>query len=165
MASTAGFRVASVVTGLALAGSVLTGCSLLGTGVTPVASTPDPTAGASIGAFTIAVGDCINPGAAGAAAANVLKIDCAVPHESEAYASIVMTDAAFPGDQAVADKANAGCSTEFKKFVGIDYSKSALSYNYYFPTEATWGQGDREILCLVLDKKTKTTGTLKGAAR
>jgi hypothetical protein len=138
---------------------------VLGAGVTPVASTPDPTAGASTGVFTLAVGDCINPGAAGAAVTDVLKIDCGVPHESEAYASVVMTDAAFPGDQAVADKANAGCTSEFKKFVGIDYSKSALSYSFYFPTQASWGQGDREILCLVLDSKAKTTGTLKGAAR
>jgi hypothetical protein len=92
-------------------------------------------------------------------------VDCSVPHESEAYASIVLEDGAFPGDQPVADKANAGCTSEFKTFVGIDYSKSALSYNYYFPTEASWAKGDREILCLVFDKKAKSTGTLKGAAR
>jgi len=165
MVSTARVRVGGAVAALAVAGSLLTGCSVLTGGGSSVATTPDPTAGARIGVFTLAVGDCINPGAAGAAVTAVVKIACTVPHESEAYASIVMTDAAFPGDQAVADKANAGCTSEFKTFIGIDYAKSALSYSYYFPTQASWSQGDREILCLVLDKKGKTTGTLKGAAR
>ena len=158
-------RVALAVGGLALSGALLAGCSLLGGATGAVVSTPDPTNGASIGVFSLAVGDCINPGAAGAAVADVLKVDCSVPHESEAYASILMNDAAFPGAQPVADKANAGCTSEFKTFVGVEYSSSTLSYSYYFPTEKSWANGDREILCLVLDKKAKTTGTLKGAAR
>jgi len=150
---------------LAALGALLAGCSLLGAGTSAVLSTPDPTTGGSIGVFTLAVSDCINPGAPGAAVTDVMTVDCTVAHESEAYASIVMADPVFPGAQAVADQANAGCTSQFKTFVGIDYSASQLSYNFYFPTAASWAQGDREILCLVLDRAAKTTGTLKSTAR
>jgi hypothetical protein len=168
MATATHNRVPLAIAVLALSGAVLTGCSLLGSAPAPTSTippTPEPTISAVIGVYTLAVGDCMNPGAAGAAVTDVLKVECSVPHDSEAFARIVMTDAAFPGAQVVADKANAGCASEFKTFVGVDYSKSALSFNYYFPTEASWPKGDREILCLVFDKKGKTTGTLKGAAR
>jgi len=158
-------RVVLALAGFAVSGAMLTGCSMAGGGTPTPVPTPEPTISAVIGVYTLSVGDCLNPGAAGAAVSDVLKVECFVPHDSEIFARIVLSYAAFPGPQLIADKANAGCASAFKTFVGVDYSKSALSFNYYFPTEVSWAKGDREILCLVFDKKTKTTGTLNGAAR
>lgn len=149
------------------AGLALAGCSLLGGGTT---STDDGTdAGTAEGdttdVFTIKVGDCLNDGNIEGTVSEVKKIECSEPHDSEAYASVIMDDGDFPGDAAVEDQAVTDCTSEFNAFVGMDYQESTLDFSYYYPTEDSWAQGDREILCLVVDPAGPATGSLQGAAK
>lgn len=149
-----------------IASLALAGCSLLGNvtgGSDP--TTTDTGEGTDTDVFTIAVGDCLNDGDVEGEVSTVKTIDCAEPHDSEAYASIIMDDGDFPGDAAVDDKAVTDCTTEFNSFVGIDYDSSSLAFSYYYPTESSWAQGDREILCLVYDPAGQVTGTLAGSAK
>ncbi len=148
---------------LAAASATLAGCSLLGSSA--AAPTPSSTDGSSTDVFKVKVGDCINNGTDQGQVTTVPAVDCAKPHDSEAYASIIMDAGTFPGSQAVTDKATAGCAAQFNTFVGIDYTLSKLEFAYYYPTEESWANGDREILCLIDDPKGQTTGSLKGAAR
>lgn len=152
-----------------VASLALAGCSLLGniTNNNSDGATPSdaPTAGDSTDVFTIAVGDCLNDGGVTGEVSEVLVIDCAQPHDSEAFASIMMTDGDFPGDDAVQQQAADNCTAEFGTFVGTAYDTSTLDFAYYYPTESSWAQGDREILCLLYDPAGKSTGTLAGAAR
>jgi hypothetical protein len=146
----------------------LAGCSLLGnvggdTGTDTSTGTSD--GGDTTDVFTIKVGDCLNDGGATGEVSEVPVVDCAEAHDSEAYASIIMDDGAFPGDTAVEDQAVSECTTEFDSFVGLDYQSSTLDFAYYYPTEASWGNGDREILCRIVDPAGKVTGSLAGAAR
>ncbi|MFM9877537.1 MAG: septum formation family protein [Rhodoglobus sp.] len=145
----------------------LAGCSLLGNVVAGPTPTPtsDPTNGTETDAFAIAVGDCLNDGNVEGEVSTVVVIDCAKPHDSEAYASIQVDDGDYPGEQAILDQAEADCLTNFNSFAGINYDQSTLSFSYYYPTEGSWGNGDREILCLILDPAGKTTGTLADSAR
>jgi hypothetical protein len=149
---------------LGAASFALAGCSLLGGGSTPGTDTPTGE-GEDTDVFTIAVGDCLNDGGVEGEVSSVKKIECAEPHDSEAFASIKMDDGDFPGDTVVTDKAIADCTTEFNTFVGLDYQESALDFAYYYPTEESWANGDREILCLIVDPAGKVEGSLAGAAR
>jgi hypothetical protein len=145
---------------------LLSGCSLLA----PSGSAPSPTHTAGPGsddasAFEIRVGDCLNDATASGTVTTVPIVPCTEPHDSEAYASIMLDDGDFPGDDAIQEKANAGCVEQFTEFVGLEYNASELEYTFYFPSEDSWSQGDREILCEVYDPESQTTGTLRGAAR
>jgi hypothetical protein len=158
---------ALAVTTVATASLALAGCSLLGNivaGDNPGTGT-DTGEGTDTDVFTIVVGDCLNDGSVEGEVSTVKTIDCAEPHDSEAYASVIMTDGDFPGDQAVQDQAIADCTSEFSAFVGLDYESSIYNFSYYYPTAESWAQGDREILCLIIDEAGKTTGSLAGIAR
>lgn len=146
----------------------LAGCSLLGVGLTgnsAPASPADPTAGIETDVFTVEVGDCLNDGGVDAEVSTVTKIDCTLPHDSEAYAGITMDDGDYPGEGAVRGQAETDCTDRFDMFVGLDYTNSELEFAYYYPTAASWAQDDREILCLIMDPAGKVTGSLDGAAR
>ncbi len=163
--STAWGRTLTVLT-VAGASLALAGCSLLGNVVADTSPTPsDPTVGTDTDAFAIAVGDCLNDGNLDGEVTTVPTIDCAQPHDSEAYASILIEDGPYPGEDAILAQADADCQTAFNDFAGINYDQSALDFSYYYPTEGSWGSGDREILCLIYEFDVKTTGSLSGAAR
>lgn len=157
------FKRALVALTIGAAGFALAGCSLLPGGGNTTTDTGDD--GQTVDVFTIAVGDCLNDGGVEGEVSEVVKVDCAEEHDSEAYASIIMDDGDFPGDAVVEDQAISDCTTEFNSFVGLDYQSSVLDFAYYYPTEASWGNGDREILCLIVDPAGKVTGSLEGAAR
>lgn len=148
-----------------VASLALAGCSLIGNITGGTDTSTDPAEGSDTDVFTIAVGDCLNDGDVEGEVSTVKTIDCAEPHDSEAYASVIMDDGDFPGDQAVEDQAVSDCTTEFTTFVGIDYNSSILNFSYYYPTSASWDQGDREILCLVYDPAGQVTGSLSGSAK
>lgn len=155
---------------ITIAGASLTGCSLLGNigggnGATSGTDGTDAPVGTDTDVFTVKVGDCLNDSAVEGEVTSVKAVDCTEPHDSEAFKSIDMDDGDFPGDTAVEDAAVSGCTEAFAGFVGLDYETSLLDFSYYTPTEAGWGGGDREILCLVIDPDGKTTGSLEGAAK
>jgi hypothetical protein len=143
----------------------LAGCSLLGNITGGNTDTGDGGTGTDVDVFTIAVGDCLNDGGVDGEVTTVPTVDCAEPHDSEAYASILMPDGEFPGDSVVEDFAVEECTAAFDSFVGLAYADSTLSFSYYYPTAESWTNGDREILCLLVDPAGQVTGSLKGAAR
>lgn len=148
----------------------LAGCSLLGNLGDQGEDTSNEGVGENTDVFTIKVGDCLNDGAETETVSNVAKIDCAEPHDTEAYASINLPDGEYPGDQVLVEQADAACITEFPAFVGLPYEESVLQFSYYYPTVESWDSGDREVLCLVLELDAssniiKTIGSLEGANR
>jgi hypothetical protein len=114
--------------------------------------------------FSLAVGDCFNDQDA-EEINSVEAIPCGDPHDYEAYFAFDLPDAdTYPGADSVSQAAQDGCIAEFTTFVGAPYENAApLDFNFLSPTEGSWGEGDREILCIVMDTE-KTTGSLAGAA-
>jgi hypothetical protein len=143
----------------------LAGCSLLGqvTGGGDTGGDTGTGEGTDTDAFSIKVGDCLNDASVSDEVSSVPVIACTEPHDSEAYASIIMPDGDFPGEDAVTSAAEDGCLAEFEGYVGIPYDDSSFEVSFYFPTEASWGSGDREILCTVYDPNGQTTGSAKGS--
>jgi len=96
-------------------------------------------------------------------------VDCAEPHDSEAFADIVLPDGEYPGQAAIFDEAVTGCQAEFYGFVGVLYNESEIGVTYYYPSSERWTAGDRVILCLAQDTTdgefVESTGSLRGVAR
>ena len=134
---------------LLAAAAFLSGCGLFGGNV-----------------FDLEVGTCFNdPGDTLATELDSVPIvDCDEPHDNEVYAAFDMTDAEFPGAVAAEEEAFNDCLARFEFFVGISWDASELDFVYLYPTDVSWSQGDREIVCAVYRVDgSRTTGTLENA--
>ena len=134
--------------------------------ITTVAAASVALSGCQGNVFSLKVGDCLLSSSATAdnsEVSDVPVVGCDKAHESEIFASILMDDGDFPGADEATKQAETGCVDAFKEYVGIAYEDSKLGINYFTPTQDTWDTGDREILCILLDPKNKTTGSLKDA--
>lgn len=167
-----GRRAALLAASLAVAalGLALAGCTATA-GPTHTPTATSAPSGGKASAFAIKVGDCLDDAAIQGTTTTAPIVPCTGPHDSEAYARFLLTDADYPGEDAVKSEADAGCSgTAFANFVGIASADSTLQYSYYFPTGDSWSTGDREVMCTIYQidgagKPITTTGTLKNAAR
>ncbi len=82
--------------------------------------------------------------------ATVTVVGCDAPHEYEVFAVLdheAGTDAPHPGDAELVAYADAACQPSFEDFVGHDYQTSIWYITSLRPTETTWAEGDREIVC------------------
>ena len=139
---------------LAVAAVSLAGCSLL-TGV------PD----GEQDVFSIEIGDCLNDQSVSDEVTSVPIVECSEPHDSEAFARTDSTSESFPGADVLFDELDTFCQGDaFTEFVGVPFSDSVYYTSGYIPTEGSWGNGDRELLCTIFDENGKTTGSLKGVA-
>lgn len=172
----AGIVVGSLMTVL-LAAAAIAGAGLFLASTGPhadpssgIANTPTPTAAAppdpspSAGVFVPAVGQCFTR-RGGGEIGEANTVPCADPHAYEVYARFTIDGDEYPGDAAVAERAQQGCIDAFTAFVGRLYGESVLDDVYLSPTPKTWARGDRSVTCLVTDPAATTTGSLSGAAR
>ena len=57
------------------------------------------------------------------------------------------------------------CPQLFASYIGIAFDVSRLEMLYLYPSEDTWGQGDRQIACIATGSDgEQLTGTLAGGA-
>jgi hypothetical protein len=157
------------LTAAAAAGLLLSGCSLLGQ-ITNVGGGgtggDDPSQGTDDDVFSLVVGDCFDDESDADTTSTVDIVDCSVPHSYEAIASIQMTEAEYPGEEAAQSEADSACNDPFTQYVGLGYDESIYDYSFYYPTQETWDDPvlqDREILCLAFaDDDSKITGSVEG---
>ncbi len=78
-------------------------------------------------------------------------VPCDLPHDNEIIASISVATTFgpdYPGVTALEDHAFERCiGSTFIEYVGIDYFDSVLDIIAITPTQESWSQGDRELLC------------------
>lgn len=87
-------------------------------------------------------------------------IDCATAHHGEVYYLGQMSEAAYPGFEESAAYAEKVClgSIAVSK---LDLDKAGdLTPYYLFPTQGTWGQGDRDIRCTVVSDAEDLIGSV-----
>ena len=118
-------------------------------------------------AFDLEVGQCYDSPTEETEVSTVTSKSCDEPHDQEVFAVFDYPESGdeFPGDEALQDLALERCETEFEAFVGNDYDESALDFYYLVPSEDTWGDGDREIVCAAIDPNGKLTGSVRGSGR
>ena len=128
--------------------ALLSGCSLLG--------------GSSVQQFT--VGQCVNdPVLAedGQIEVGTMPIvDCAEPHTGEVFYVEDLPDGDYPSDASTLGETL--CPDNFDAYVGTPYLESSLYVTQLYPTPETWADGDRQIVCLIVEEN---GGELTGSAK
>ena len=128
--------------------ALLGGCSMLG--------------GSSVQQFT--VGQCVNdPILAddGQIEVGTMPIvDCADPHTGEVFHVEELTDSSYPDDAST--RGEDICPENFDAYVGTPYLESVFYVTQLYPTPETWADGDRQIVCLIVEEN---GGELTGSAK
>ena len=117
-------------------------------------------------AFDVEVGDCFAFGLGDAEGpGDVESVDsqsCDDEHDNEAYAVVEATQSSWPGEEAMSAFSDEGCYDEFESFVGLPWDDSEVDFGYLSPTEQSWSEGDREVLCYVFIDGDTSPGSLEG---
>jgi hypothetical protein len=121
---------------------------------------------APTGLVELTIGDCLDQKNLedGINSTNPI-VECDYAHDLEVFASLVVDGSAYPSVEDLVSLGTKQCALEFTKFVGLDFGISSLDFQYYYPTESSWANGDRGIDCVIFDPTQKTTGTLAKAKR
>jgi hypothetical protein len=117
--------------------------------------------------FTLEVGNCFdNPSEVTDEFTDVEIVDCADLHDNEVYYLFDLPDGDFPGEAAIDKAASDGCLAQFDPYVGRAFEESDLGAWPLYPTQGSWDEGDREIVCVLNDyinDGAKLTGSMKGS--
>lgn len=115
-------------------------------------------------AFELDVGQCFNEPETDEVV-DVEIVDCSEPHDLEVYEAADLPDQTF--DAAAVDTAAFDiCLDAFDGFVGTPYTESELDIYYLIPSEASWADGDREVVCAIYDLSGEPlTGTAENIGR
>jgi hypothetical protein len=98
-----------------------------------------------------AVGNCFNLTEDGNLAEDAGQIvDCGTPHYGEIVAHLTApgdAEAAFPGVDALRETAAPECNAAMEAYTGVPLTQLDLGAILLFPTEQSWADGDRVVLC------------------
>lgn len=117
--------------------------------------------------FHLKTGDCFTSkaGTAGRTVEldDVTTIPCTEAHDGEVFGVAThpaAKDAAYPGDDAVADFAAAECLGQFSTYTGAPYDDSDLEVATVRPGEDSWkDKDDRAVACVLYRKGERLTGS------
>lgn len=157
-------RAVKTVFAVAAAVTLLVGCSKL-----PAPEAKRNEAGAiekeaQADAFSVKLGDCLNdPGDGNITSVRV--VPCSEPHELEVFHEFNLEGDQYPAsDEDMEEQVLATCDPVFETFVGRSYEDSDLDYTTMEPTQGSWSDGDRAVVCMIANADySKVSGTLKGS--
>lgn len=113
--------------------------------------------------FSLEVGQCIDSETGSGEVGSVPVVECSQPHEGEIFALPQLPDGAFPGAEAIEEAAQEQCAgSAYTDYVGLPYQESEFQVTFLLPTEQSWGDGDREIACIVQNEE---PGSVRGSNR
>jgi hypothetical protein len=120
----------------------------------------------SIDAFNMRVGDCFdNSYAINDEVSDLPGVPCSEPHDYETYAVFDISMDSYPTEDAMAELAYDSCLERFDSFVGLEYESSVLEIITMYPTNESWRQDDREVVCALYDmNEEKLIGSTRGSA-
>ena len=121
--------------------------------------------------FHLQTGDCFHSSAGTAGRTvqikDVTTVGCAEAHDGEVFAVVThpaAKDAAYPGDESVADFAAAECLTRFPAYTGATYDDSDLQVATVRPDRDSWvDKDDREVACVLYQQGSTLTGSRRKA--
>jgi hypothetical protein len=136
----------------------------------PAVPPPPPVAGGgTTSVLDLQVGQCVQePADTGTGVDTVEVVDCGQSHYAEVFALVdhpAGPSDPFVGQEAIESFAQEQCVAQFNSYVGIDYFQSRYYYISLTPSDGTWSQGDREVVCLGYDPTTSLTTSIRGAAQ
>jgi hypothetical protein len=150
---------------------------VLGVGAGIMLSQPsDDRQGQAVTAITVAagdlvVGDCFQQ-PADPPDDEVVEFDevevvrCDLGHDNEAFHAFVLEDEGLPDAREIDRRIDERCIPAFEAFVGTSYMSSELDLFGLWPTEDTWADGDREVMCVLYAMDlSKLEGSAEGSGR
>ena len=107
-------------------------------------------------------GECTTADLAGLTT-EIETVECDQEHAAEAYAQFDLSGDEFPGLDEINAEAEDRCITDlFEDYVGLPYEESIYLATYLGPTEESWGDGDRTVICII--NGTNDGSPLEGSA-
>lgn len=157
--------------GMAIAGLVLTGLWTVATVVTVLAldrttvdRDPDTgtiTSGGEVSVLSLQPGDCVNGLEDGSLSLTLPAVPCDEPHEAEVYSVFDVTlDGGWPGEDPILDEAQSRCLEDLERDFPETYADDQVDIFYVYPSEDTWRNGDREVVCLAYYLDGRRTGSI-----
>ena len=144
---------------------ILVAVAIAGCGSDDDAGTGASAESGDVDVFDLDVGDCLADFQDATELDTIEASPCSEPHSDEIFASGSIPDGTFPGMEIVEATAQNLCIAQFDEFVGISYEDSVLDVGFLTPTEQSWNDGDRAVLCTVYDPAEEISGSLRGAQR
>ena len=99
--------------------------------------------------ITLQVGDCLNSEDIIGAIDNVTLIDCTQPHDAEVISSHEIGDT-YPGFEDLLAQIEQECTAYGQEWAQEAPGRGNLALAYVMPTEADFGQGITNFLCLAV---------------
>ena len=117
--------------------------------------------------FHLQTGDCFHSAAGTAGRTveikDVTTVPCDQAHDGEVFAVVIHPaagDAAYPGDDAVADFAAGECLQRFPAYTGAGYDDSDLDVASVRPDHDSWvDKDDRQVACVLYQQGSTLTGS------
>ena len=121
--------------------------------------------------FRLQPGECFNSPAVSAGRTvevdGVTPVPCADAHDAEVFAVLAYPasqDAAYPGDEVVADYATSECLLQFPGYAGASYDDSDVEVATIRPAQDSWDdKDDRQIACVLYQDGSTLTGSRRRA--
>ncbi len=108
---------------------------------------PTPTSGSVVDAFTIELGDCLIVPSEDQFE-EIRRLACTEPHDGEVFFVADYPGSDLPSDDDFSTFVEEQCLPAFAEFTGSPYEdQDVLDVGWFTPTEGSWGNGDREVVC------------------
>lgn len=115
-------------------------------------------------AFELETGQCLNEPESDEVV-NVEVVECTELHDLEVYQVADLPDQDFD-EGAIDSQSFDMCLETFDGFIGTPYIDSEFEIYYLIPSEESWADGDREVVCAVYDlTNDKTAGSAENSSR
>lgn len=100
--------------------------------------------------FALRVGNCATASDYTSQSNDLVLTPCAEPHHMEFFHIFDVEDRdAYPGTATMNAEANQGCRAAWGELPDNALAEELVEMSTLSPSEATWAQGDREVLCIV----------------
>jgi hypothetical protein len=143
--------------GMAIAGLVLSGLWVLGIVALVVFLVLFDKG--TVSATEVKAGDCLKELPASGLVVTVDTAPCGEPHAGEIFSVMTMPDGDFPGQFAIEEYQNK-CAPELADYSPEAAEDADVGLFVLYPSEDSWGQGDRTVTCIATTDSPRT-GALK----
>lgn len=110
--------------------------------------------------FALDVGTCFDDPEQTQGIQEVELVPCDEPHDNEVFATFDLDGEEYPGGPRVEDAALAGCTEAFPEPVAERFRDTDLVIGVLTPSEDSWEDGDREVVCFLSSPDGMLTGSL-----
>lgn len=110
--------------------------------------------------FALDAGTCFDDPQETRGIQEVAVVPCDQPHDNEVFATFDLDEPGYPGGARVEAAALEGCTEAFPEPVAEDHRDTDLVIGVLTPSEDSWEDGDREVVCFLSSPDGVLTGSL-----